>query len=92
MRYAHDGLERTRIASLPARTLTVSFLAGTTPQTHTETGPRLDTVLGAAGINPLAVAWVAAVASDGYVATVTPAKTGSAAVHCCCHASRTASC
>lgn len=63
-----------RLASLPARTLTVSFLAGTTPQTHTETGPRLDSVLLAAGINPLAVAWVAAVASDDYVATVTPAE------------------
>lgn len=63
-----------RIASLPSRTLTVSFLAGTSPQTHTETGPRLDGVLLAAGVNPLAVAWVAAVASDGYVATVTPAE------------------
>jgi hypothetical protein len=64
-----------RLAALPARTLTVNFLTGTTPTTRTETGPRLDRVLVAAGINPLAVAWVAGVAgSDGYVATVTPAE------------------
>ena len=63
-----------RLAALPARTLTVTFIAGTTPQTRTETGPRLDSVLAAAGINPLAVAWVASVASDNYVATVTPAE------------------
>ena len=67
-------LTASRLASLPARTLTVSFIAGTTPQTHTERGPRLDSVLAAAGINPLAVAWVAAVASDDYIATVTPAE------------------
>jgi len=63
-----------RIAALPARTLTVSFQAGTSPQTHTETGPRLDSVLAAAGIPSFTVAWVAAVASDDYVATVTPAE------------------
>lgn len=63
-----------RIAALPSRTLTVSFQAATTPQTHAETGPRLDRVLLAAGINSRAVAWVAAVASDNYVATVTPAE------------------
>jgi hypothetical protein len=67
-------LSAQRIAALPSRDLTVTFAAGTTPQTHTESGPRLDSVLAAAGINPLAVAWVAAVASDNYVATVTPSE------------------
>ena len=64
-----------RLAALPSRTLTVNFLSGNTPTTRTETGPRLDRVLLAAGFNPLSVAWVASVAGfDGYVATVTPAE------------------
>lgn len=75
----HDGpraivLDAARLAGLPARMLTVSFKAGPTPQTHTEVGPTLDTVLAAAGIRPWSVAWVAAVGGDGYVATVTPAE------------------
>jgi hypothetical protein len=75
----HDGprtvvLSAARLAALPSQTLTVSFKAGTSPQTHTEIGPTLDTVLAAAGIRPWSAAWVAAVGSDGYVATVTPAE------------------
>jgi hypothetical protein len=55
-----------------ARRLT--FLAGTTPQTDTETGPTLAAVLAAAHIIPGLNTWVAAVGSDGYVAAVTPAE------------------
>jgi hypothetical protein len=63
------------LRSLPAETLTVSFLAGgPTPQTHTETGPTLNEVLTAAHIPPPIVSWVAGVGSDDYVATVTPAE------------------
>lgn len=67
-------LDAHRLALLPARSLTVSFLAGGGAQQHTETGPTLATVLAAAGIPPTSAAWVAAVGSDGYVATVTPAE------------------
>jgi hypothetical protein len=67
-------LTAAQLAALPERTLTVSFLAGTAGQTHTEVGPTLADVLRAAhlwfGLNT----WVAAVGSDGYVATVTPAE------------------
>jgi hypothetical protein len=67
-------LDAHRLALLPAQTLSVSFLAGGGAQTHTETGPALSTVLAAAGVGPSSAAWVAAVGSDGYVATVTPAE------------------
>jgi hypothetical protein len=62
------------LASLPLQTKTVTFLAGTSSQTHTETGPALTSVLRAAHVKPGLDAWVAAVGSDGYVATVTPAE------------------
>jgi hypothetical protein len=67
-------LSAARLASLPARTKTVTFLAGTAAQTHTETGPTLAEVLHAAGMPAGLNTWVAAVGSDGYVATVTPAE------------------
>jgi hypothetical protein len=67
-------LSASRLASLPAQTLTVTFFAGPTPQTHTETGPTLDEVLRAAHIRPDLNTWVAGVGSDGYVASVTPAE------------------
>ena len=48
--------------------------AGTASQSHTETGPTLQTVLRAARIPTGLDTWVAAVGSDDYIATVTPAE------------------
>jgi hypothetical protein len=67
-------LSASTLASLPAETLEVSFLAGTASQQHTEIGPTLSTVLRAAHIRANLNTWVAAVGSDSYVATVTPAE------------------
>jgi hypothetical protein len=67
-------LSATLLAGLPARTVTVSFLAGGGPQQHVETGPNLATALAAAHIRAHSDTWVAAVGSDGYVAVVTPAE------------------
>ena len=64
-------LSAARLARLPSSTRTVSFLSGTAPQTHTEEGPSLFTVLLAAGILPLPDTVVTAVGSDGYGAAVT---------------------
>jgi hypothetical protein len=52
-----------QIARLPMRTLTVTFLAGTAPQTDTETGPTLAAVLRAARIGRTATTTVAASAA-----------------------------
>jgi len=62
------------LAGLPQQTRTVTFLAGTAAQTHTETGPSLSDALRAAHVRQGLNTWVAAVGSDGYVATVTPAE------------------
>ncbi|HUA70186.1 MAG TPA: hypothetical protein VMA96_03870 [Solirubrobacteraceae bacterium] len=67
-------LSTNQLAALPSRTLNVSFLAGTASQSHTEVGPTLADVLRAARIWWGPNTWVAAVGSDGYVATVTPAE------------------
>src|SRR5262249_51972871 len=67
-------LSASTLASLPAHTLQVSFLAGTTSQTHTEIGPTLQAVLRAAHVRSDLNTWVAGVGSDGYVAVVTPAE------------------
>ena len=67
-------LSAEQLAHLPSRTRTVSFLAGTAPQTHTESGPALVAVLARAGLRVGRETWVAAVASDAYVATVTPGE------------------
>jgi len=67
-------LSASRLADLPAQTRTLTFLQGTTPQTHTEHGPTLAAVLLAARIWANEDTWVAAAASDGYVATVTPGE------------------
>jgi hypothetical protein len=67
-------LSAATLASLPAQTKTVTFLAGISAQTHTESGPTLAAVLRAAHIRAGLTTWVAAVGSDGYVATVTPAE------------------
>jgi hypothetical protein len=63
-----------QLASLPQRSLNVSFLSGAAAQSHTEIGPTLDAVLRAARIRLGLDTWVAAVGDDGYVATVTPAE------------------
>ena len=62
------------LAALPAQTRTVTFLAGSGTQTHTEAGPALAIVLHAAHIPAGLNTWVAAVGSDGYIAAVTPAE------------------
>ena len=67
-------LSAAQLAALPERTLDVSFEAGTAPQQHVEVGPTLQEVLWAAHIWTDLDTWVAAVGSDGYVATVTPAE------------------
>jgi len=67
-------LSPAELASLPQQTLTVSFAGSSGEQTHTETGPTLDAVLRAARIWPTFNTWVAAVGSDDYVATATPAE------------------
>jgi hypothetical protein len=67
-------LSAATLASLPQQAKTVTFLAGTSPQTHTEKGPALASVLRAAHVEAGLDTWVAAVGSDGYVATVTPAE------------------
>lgn len=59
---------------LPAVTRTVAFQSGQGPQQHVETGPTLARVLRAAHLRSGATTTVAAIADDGYVATVTPAE------------------
>jgi hypothetical protein len=67
-------LSAATLAALPAETLSVSFQGPGGIQTHTEVGPTLADVLRAARIWWGPNTWVAAVGSDGYVATVTPAE------------------
>jgi hypothetical protein len=67
-------LSAAKLAALPAETLSVSFQGPGGTQTHTEVGPTLADVLRAARIRWGLNTWVAAVGSDGYVATVTPAE------------------
>lgn len=67
-------LTAAQLAALPSETLQVSFQAGTTPQSHTEIGPSLGTVLRAAHVRSGLNTWVAGVGSDAYVAVVTPAE------------------
>jgi hypothetical protein len=62
------------LARLPSETLTVSFSGPSGEQTHSEVGPPLWEVLAVAGVWPGVNQWVAAVGSDNYVATVTPAE------------------
>jgi len=62
------------LAGLPARTVTVSFLAGGGPQQHVEMGPTVAGVLAAAHVQAHPDTWVAAVGSHGYVAVVTPTE------------------
>ncbi len=62
------------LALLPRRTLTVSFIGPGGTQTHTEEGPPLLEVLALTGAPLDLKAWAAAVGSDNYVATVTPAE------------------
>ena len=60
-----------RLAQLPARTITVDFLSGAGPQTHTERGPALAAVLAVAGMPIGPNTAVVAVGGDGYGAAVT---------------------
>jgi hypothetical protein len=59
---------------LPKETLDVSFIGPGGTQSHTEVGPPLLEVGLFAGILPTFNTWIAAVGSDNYVATVTPAE------------------
>jgi len=68
-------LSKALLSRLSARRVTSTFLAGTTPQTHTESGPPLSLVLLAAGILPLPDTTVVAIGGDGYGAAVTLAET-----------------
>ena len=67
-------LTAAQLARLRPSTVSVTFLAGTAAQTHTESGPTLAAVLRAAGVCSSPSTAVAAVGSDGYIATVTPAE------------------
>lgn len=67
-------LSAATLAALPTRTRDVAFQSGQGPQQHVETGPTLARVLRAAHIRTGATTTVAAIAGDGYVATVTPAE------------------
>jgi hypothetical protein len=62
------------LARLPQHLLTVTFLAGTAAQAHTERGPTLAAVLRAARMPTGATTTVAGVGDDGYVAAVSPAE------------------
>ena len=67
-------LTAAQLAALPLETLQVTFQAGTAPQSHTEIGPSLGTVLRAAHVRSGLDTGVAGVGSDAYVAVVTPAE------------------
>jgi hypothetical protein len=67
-------LSAAQLAALPSETLQVTFQAGTAPQSHTEVGPSLGTVLRAAHVRSDLNTWVAGVGDDAYVAVVTPAE------------------
>ncbi len=69
-------LTAAQLAALPQTTMNVTFLAGSTPTNNTETGPLLADVLTAVGITPGPNTYVSAVATDNYIATVTPAEAG----------------
>lgn len=62
------------LAALPVQTRKVAYRSGQGPQQHVETGPALADVLRAARVRSTPTTTVAAVATDGYVATVTPAE------------------
>jgi hypothetical protein len=67
-------LSAASLAALPSENLTVSFEGPSGEQTHTESGPPLLEVLARARVPIGLDTWVAAVGSDNYVATVTPAE------------------
>ncbi|WP_375424922.1 hypothetical protein [uncultured Friedmanniella sp.] len=67
-------LSATDLGRLPVTTRQVAFQSGQGPQQHTETGPTLAAVLRAAHLRADPSTTVAAVAGDGYVATVSPAE------------------
>lgn len=65
------------LATLPVQTRSVTYTSGQGPQQHVETGPTLASVLRAARVRSTGTTTVAAIASDGYVAAVTPAESTS---------------
>ena len=67
-------LTAAQLARLPQDHRTVTYLAGTASQTHTESGPDLAAVLLRAGILPTPSTVVTAAGSDGYGAAVTLAE------------------
>lgn len=67
-------LSARRLAALPTTTRVVTYASGSGQQTHTETGPTLQAVLRAARIATGSTTVVSALATDGYVAEVTPAE------------------
>lgn len=71
---ATTTLTAAQLAALPSTTRNVTFLSGSSTTANTETGPLLADVLAAAGITPDANTYVAAVATDDYVAIATPAE------------------
>jgi hypothetical protein len=64
------------LAALPQTTMNVTFMAGAGTTANTEVGPILADVLSAAGITPGPNTYVSAVATDNYIANVTPAEAG----------------
>ncbi|HEY0238387.1 MAG TPA: hypothetical protein VGC37_07075 [Friedmanniella sp.] len=70
-------LSAARLAALPQRTRTVTFLSGQGQQTRVETGPTIAAVLRAARLRTGRSTTVVASATDGYVAAVTPGETTS---------------
>ncbi len=70
-------LSAARLAALPQRTRTVTYLSSAGQQTRVETGPSLAAVLRAARLKTTAKTTVVASATDGYGAAVTPGETTS---------------
>ena len=85
------ALTASQLAALPAQTLEVSFAAGTAPQTHTEIGPALATVLHAAHVHGTA-AWTRGWPPSARTATSPPSprrKRSSEASSCWYRSTRT---
>jgi hypothetical protein len=75
--HRHVVVSAARLAALPQHTRTVTFVSGSGAQKHVETGPSLAAVLGAARVQTTRTTSVAASATDGYVAAVTPGEASS---------------
>jgi hypothetical protein len=69
-------LTAAQLGALAQVRMPVTFTAGGSTTANTETGPTIADVLAAAGIAPTVNTYVSAVATDNYIATVTPAEAG----------------